>query len=958
MCTDHRFNDPLYATTITQSDLILEITDSTKSSLFSVTVPAGDLTAASVDTATELATFANADARLNGTNVTLPGGPVANWIVWKDLSNGYFPDGVTVEVFYDLTLLDAAQKAVVLGEKAGLRIQYLSNIQSIAAAPYSRNHNVVDADLSIGFYSYKGTNSQVDRAAGDRNNAALISFPSTATPTTYEAYSAARGLRWVFSSPLTEEHVGSFVHLTKPHLYRFDSVLDSQDDSAAASSVPPVADAWTSGWPRQGDEPQIFNVTDIFRINRCPNTGHLLLGGDCEVYTTELISINGRRGHTIMYSPLSVMGAWPDTVTGLDPADGSLNLPIMYSLQPIAREKIVSVNPRMMSSNRYLGHSGENPSGLGPDGMQAAISIRDHVDGPGSDPKDSVSLGLSEPWLLFNRHNATRTRLAENRTVANTYINDEYGIIYNDQPELFNSNNPDPFTTLTALADSDYSWTPAGEWWQLVWPKAYQDSWIYDSSVPPPTLTVDLTETFTQAMQPGGGLNSPYPGKQPKGARLTRIWVNFGVWGEDILARNVWPGMPFDPAASDIQMVLDKFHMCFNLVLEIPGSQARQEAGVFNLPLNTGTAGFPFGDRAPSASYTHPDNSGPDRFAGGTIVVPLYVNREAGDLMPNVIERFVDSGPKAVWNSSGVLGTDPSPDWALGHYEFGLGAGHDGDTDYWDFHNFETLISNASNPVIWGGIDFALAGEGGPFLTPAEAVALASPFPRSSRLGGGLRSAFTSGLAADGTAFKKTNPHSLSAAAMTGIVVTHAGKYPNPKVGSAGAFRDLSGARLPGGETCGHAFTIALTPIGDDWETPKDGGGTRIAVDTSTSVSSGSESLAFLGRVMEQGPNALGFDKTSPARPFKVGNWLDHILNRYGIATPSGSMLPPGARVKLQISASPGPGAKVVIPNAVNALGPTGSGCWVGGVKVGFEVETADGTAYTTNVNNLGEDGS
>ena len=36
-----------------------------------------------------------------------------------------------------------------------------------------------------------------------------------------KSQSATGGLRWVFSAPLLEENVGSYVHLTKPRPYRF-----------------------------------------------------------------------------------------------------------------------------------------------------------------------------------------------------------------------------------------------------------------------------------------------------------------------------------------------------------------------------------------------------------------------------------------------------------------------------------------------------------------------------------------------------------------------------------------------------------------------------------------------------------------------------------------------------------------------------------------------------------------
>jgi hypothetical protein len=96
-------------------------------------------------------------------------------------------------------------------------------------------------------------------------------------------------------------------------------------------------------------------------------------------------------------------------------------------------------------------------------------------------------------------------------------------------------------------------------------------------------------------------------------------------------------------------------------------------------------------------------------------------------------------------------------------------------------------------------------------------------------------------------------------------------------------------------------------------------------------------------------------------RPFKVGNWLDEVLKEYGIATPSGSMLPPGARIFLEVATGPGPGVVNAIDKQYWMEGQdewarVSSGCWVGSVKCAFDVETADGTAYTRDVNVLGDE--
>ena len=90
-------------------------------------------------------------------------------------------------------------------------------------------------------------------------------------------------------------------------------------------------------------------------------------------------------------------------------------------------------------------------------------------------------------------------------------------------------------------------------------------------------------------------------------------------------------------------------------------------------------------------------------------------------------------------------------------------------------------------------------------------------------------------------------------------------------------------------------------------------------------------------------------------RRFKVGNWLDNILEYYGIPAQSGSMLPTGARVFLEVTV---PWARRPQKSDQGELTHQSSnnGAWVSSVKCAFEVETADGTAWTQDVNTMGED--
>jgi hypothetical protein len=376
-------------------------------------------------------------------------------------------------------------------------------------------------------------------------------------------------------------------------------------------------------------------------------------------------------------------------------------------------------------------------------------------------------------------------------------------------------------------------------------------------------------------------------------------------------------------------------YMAFNLVLEIPGSGGREFDGLESRhPLSSGTSGPPFGGRAPMASSTHGPNNGGRSHPGGTVVIPLYCNREAGDMMPNVMERWVTAGPKpAMGTSMGNL--DPLSDWSLGDYEHGFGASSLSGPNEKALHiglptttlGEPALAGNAYNPVLWGGIDMATAAEGGMWSTTDESRALATVFPRSSRCGGGIRSTLTSGVEPDGTVFSKAFPHSLSAAAMTGIVVAHCAGTPTPTLAAGGSYVAGSGR---GPYTCPHSFTLALTPVGDSW-------GEREDQDAH---------LRKFGRTL-----TTTTAEEDARRPFKVGNWLDAALSKYAIPNRHGSMLPPGARVFLEVAVGPGAAARDEDPDGI-----VSAGAWVGNVKLSFDVETADGTAWSLNVNRLGDE--
>lgn len=969
MCADVRSNDAPWTTGLfnaqtptNYSDLTLEVTDSNGNNLWAVTVPAATLAGAGVTNCVIFAAYANANTNLNGANV--PGFP-ANWIVWSVEANAQFEYGVTVMVTYDVSILSAAQQAQVLGEKATLRVTFFST-GALTTAPFiapAVNHTFSDSNLAVGFYSFQGHNQAIDRCAGDRNNAAMIKSPSPLLPNSfsdYLAYSAAQGLRWVFSSPLTEEHVGSFLHLSQPRMYRFGYQLPSQND-LADGGVAPNYRLWCSGFPREPDTvvPVIDSRNDIYRINRCPNTSQLVLGGDCEVYWPEIILTGGVgfyggqvKGTPIMYSPLGVSGVWPDTISGELPATGSINKPTYYALQPIAREKIVTVSPRYGRSSPILVR-GETEGARGVSGMVV-----------GNEPTAASldvtsSFGLEHPWKLVDRYAVMRTRLAPTRIIGAGWIANDYGPLYSDEVEMNNANNvfPDDSTyPLAPIPDSSYVWAPAGEWWQLYWPAAYQESNQYDASFPPPILKIDLTETFTQAMQAGGGINSPYRDHTPRGVRLTKIWVNCGLWGNEVGAaalEDAWPG--YNVGLTDNEP-WRQFWMAFNLVVEIPGSQAANR-NANNHPLGTGTAGFPFGDRAPTAIYNHDPNT-EEAFPGGTIIVPLYCNREAGDLMPNVMERWVTGGPASVYNSFNLSLPDPSADWTIGDYEFGFGNGNViGDEPY---HNDSRYLSSSFNPMLWGGADFYNNAQ---FGAPAwvfdrrASKVLGVMQARQSRVSGGVRAPFTNGMFPNGYIFRDFPNQGLTAPGVTGIVLAHAASAPWPSTAEGGT---LNSSWIPGNErhhspaTAGHAFTIGLTPVGDRFDPPTSAVQPE-AVSAPKATHYGRELTSFEDPFT---PSPTEGMPQSPAlRTFKVGNWLDLICGAYGIATQSGSMLPPGARVYLEISTSPGPAAKLKYGSFPSEPSDaSASGTWVGSVKVSFEVETADGVAYSMNVNALGHD--
>jgi hypothetical protein len=408
------------------------------------------------------------------------------------------------------------------------------------------------------------------------------------------------------------------------------------------------------------------------------------------------------------------------------------------------------------------------------------------------------------------------------------------------------------------------------------------------------------------------------------------------------------------------------------------------------------------------------------------------------------MERFVTVGP----TRNKTVSPDAKSDWLLGDGKFGLGSiGNETTTPHITnpngssasllFRNYVAHLSvNAHNPVIWGGQNFyynwpisdpqitslgedprvygdyeqnlEMAGEIQTFDDIRSASVLASSMPRSSRVGGGVTSSFSSGLYSDTSLFtpEYTNMEmALHAPATTGITVAHAGGvsansstktiYPPTadvgapdQVNTLGPYTSLitqseieSGAfgkpknslydNIPlvdtptrqSTKTSSQSFTLALTPVGDAFEAPayeditmpKISGGNNVeAKDLYKTIPTASnENYWDLGRYGRTLQTSTGTDPKD--RRFKVGNWLDNILEYYGIPAQSGSMLPVGARVFLEVTV---PWARRPQKSDQGELlyQSSNNGAWVSSVKCAFEVETADGTAWTLDVNTMGED--
>ena len=1059
--------------------------------------------------------------------------------------------GITCEI--DTSVLSYNQRKAFLGRGTSLEVSFQFNPHVEDTLNHvNDNKTLLREDFSSrGFFSEIGVNTNVCVSWADKNSYLpnqFVGYHTNASTTEYSysvyqsdqsatdynislkqwstqgislsslptSQSTTGGIRWVFSAPLLEENVGSYVHLTKPRPYRFGQPTHTQqlrlNSLTSRYSVNHLANphSWLSGWQRikdldsaQGNEP--FDLgTDIFRVNRCPSTGDILLGGDCESYSVEDIICRTRGGFTqkgieISYSPLSVMGNWPDSYTNGLPNTGALNYPIMYALQPIAREKIVSISPTSASSSVVMAHGqyGQAPmvvpasplaldtvNAINVSGSTATLNTADY--GEDFVFGERLMMDVSRPWLLMGRDNASQTHRFKNLAVTSiTDLESEitfpsvaypsntpgspHSVIQGNAIESGNSDSFLSYSTyeknlagLTDYLSAIYTWTPSGEWWQLQSPLYFGFKGAFlNESTQHPTLRIDLTESFTQASASGSGLNSPYIGRTPKGARLNRIWVNFGVDGDD----SEMPGSLFSENSREFYNSVNgtryndldnttlrtkrinktetstdyeywswrkrNSSMTFNLVVELPGSIANSEDNFYMdeegsswseisveeysfSPLG-GSNGTAFGGRSPTASYNHSSNStriadgvlkGKPRFKGGTVVVPLYVNREAGDLMPNVMERFVTVGPTRFKYQE----LAKTKDWSVGDSKYGFGAKGNFHTsfisgvdvlgdDTFDYREltYPDLDINSFTPMLWGGQNFYSSdNEIDNFITVGNsqknaslatfkdvrsASVLGTPLPRSSRVSGGVLSSFSSGIYSDTSIFDPVYTNfemAVHAPATTGITIAHSSTNEmvegKAAVASSGSFGfPATGITsqenfikiLGQAKSSHHSFTMALTPVGDFFEAPsgainmpKVAGLNALAPKDATGAndiySDGHRNFASLGRYGRSLNVSTGTEPKD--RRFKVGNWLDHILEYYGIPAQSGSMLPPGARVFLEVTVPWGRRPFLVGGELLPHYNFSNNGAWVSSVKCAFEVETADGTAWTQDVNTMGED--
>lgn len=943
----------------------------------------------------------NADALYNGAATF----GMANLIKWEFEGTDDLHGAITVTLDRSSSMTGAIVWELLVGHMATIYGYFSPN--NVITNNTSGTPFIPQKLGQSGFFSYPGVNSAVDRGAGDRNNSAIMFGTDT-----FQSYSAARGIRWVYSHPLSEENVGSYLHLTRPQKRFFD-----RDVVGFASPTSDGANPqWISRYQTENDlmANELHMKTDIFRINRCPSTKQMIVGGDCETATRSL-SIPTADTNTFVYSPLGLnYGFWQDTnqhdyqdivlyntVTVKPYTIRPLREPTEYALQPIAREKIVAVNPSSGASNTYLMMSPQiRIQTIEYFVDTLAARVENHyvitcgdgtsVSGEFHPPRDDLSVGTpiifrntglagldgtvgyvlgfedvqlydsaGAPPLLTNKvrvkvFTPTYNVLLATQTVTllpESYVAVTEGLrplsvngVDMSQPFKLRSASDLMFgvkvggysTNYEQLVNREYQWTPASKWWEVQVPYA-QLGWNHpintvqkaQTTETPSILRFDLTEAYTQAQQSGAGIGSAIEEKRPAGVRLNRIWVNFGLWGNPsqvgMSAEHDWsvtPALRWEGAnpSRSVQAIT------FNLKVEIPSKQRNPDP-------RHGSGLLPFGGRAPTiSSQFHVDTSGSsgdkDVYNLSTSVydIPLYVNREAGELSPNITDRY---------RSKGISAT--SPDWKVGDAEHGLGIGSTADVStFYDITTDATgagkFVSNASTVAVWGTIDsyaFGNGALGNPrhglvqcSLSPRQSMVAVNPFVGSQ----GLSPSFNWDEFDDDAL--KSLERSLHKNSLTGITITHIASYTPPPTITSSQQSNL----------CPHSFTVALTPIGDHFEVDK-------LLDYGLND--------FITPSFDVG--SLGYTlKPDSNRRFKVGNWLDDLFVNHGLTGFSGSMLPEGAKVWLEITV---PQTRAFYGTGVDTpTERTANGTWVGQVLCSFEVETGDGTALTKDVNLLSDE--
>jgi len=600
-----------------------------------VAVVAATLQSGGVVDATTLAAFANSDPYLNGSYFIFGDGTTGvSFLYWDVETRGGYEHGCSLEVSVNYTALTTAQAQSLCGPAGFLQINFLSRVDGRF---YDNNQSAtpevaIGRPDAIGFISHRGHSSEVAAFFGDANNHIKInpytvSGGGSLVPSTREVNSAANGLRWVFSEPLTDRHIGSYLNIKKNSPYMHF----------------PMGSGWTN-FPAQKVGTHIEKEVDIFRLNKCPATNQMVVGGDCEVYQTELVHIQEEKFHSIMYSPLGVGGVWEDTLTQNPPSTMSLNSTIQYSLQLINKEKIITISPNSASSTSMFSTQHQSFGASGGVGVGGQILDLSHITlnniiTNSVNHIETMLTGIN-PWVLMSRQNIQRTNVWGNTSITAAGLPDtSYPERSRNERELWNADNifGDDLGYLNTFMTNDteqkalpffyyslYNWCPSGEWWQLQLPQPSGDSVQFNASSPPPTLRVDLTEAYTQALQLGGA--------DAKGVRLNKLWVNFGVWGDRKkysdwyetgrevagLTEQVLPSAVSGTQNKELPVcqpnaVMRTNHIAFNLVVELPSTQSRIptiDRCYFRVRQRPDSAKFAAGDYEQKVAFTINDGNG------------------------------------------------------------------------------------------------------------------------------------------------------------------------------------------------------------------------------------------------------------------------------------------------------------------------------------------------------------